>query len=223
MASYGSEGGDNQSLTLDPDVTGLAFVKHAGATGSGGALFSPGTKIDGSQFSGCPVIVSGWVINEIHADPDSTNGDANGDGTPHFSQDEFVELVNVTGRRRRHLELDAGRRLQRAPHLPARDRREGPVRHRRLRRRLADGALRQHGRPDRLGRPLGLNNSGDDVTLNDGSSDQAMATYGSAGGDNQSLTLDPDISGPAFVKHSVATGSGGALFSPGTKIDGSQF
>ena len=34
------------------------------------------------------------IINEIHADPDSTDGDANGDGTRHSSADEFVEIVN---------------------------------------------------------------------------------------------------------------------------------
>ncbi len=55
---YGSEGGGNQSLTRDPDVTG-AFVLHSTATGAGGALSSPGTNVDGSMFSGCsePVIV----------------------------------------------------------------------------------------------------------------------------------------------------------------------
>ena len=96
MASYGSEGGDNQSLTLDPDVTGtLPYVKHSVATGSGGTLFSPGTRIDGASFSGCP---SAWVINEFLADPASGSaGDANGDGTRSFSEDEFVEIVNDTG------------------------------------------------------------------------------------------------------------------------------
>ena len=42
---------------------------------------------------------------------------------------------------------------------------------------------------------LGLNNGGDSLTLNDGAIDQAVAGYGSEGGDNQSLTLDPDIVG----------------------------
>ena len=36
-------------------------------------------------------------LREIHADPDATNGDANGDGSTSTTQDEFVELVNVTG------------------------------------------------------------------------------------------------------------------------------
>jgi hypothetical protein len=42
-------------------------------------------------------LVPQFVINEIHADPDATNGDANGDGSTSTTQDEFVELVNVTG------------------------------------------------------------------------------------------------------------------------------
>ncbi len=221
-ASYGSEGGDNQSLTLDPDITGsLPRVRHSSASGSGGALFSPGTRIDGAGFSGCP---SNWVINEIHADPaEDLTGDANGDGV-RSNQDEFVEIVNINGSA---LNISGWT--------------------------LADGFGVRHTFPSGTvipdqcsivvfggGTPtggfgssqvqtastgsLGLNNSGDDITLNNGSSDIAMVSYGSEGGDNQSLTLDPDITGTLpWVKHSVATGSGGTLFSPGTLINGSQF
>ena len=220
--SYGSDGGDNQSLTLDPDVSGLPpHVRHSLATGSGGTLFSPGTRIDGTQFSGCP---SAWVINEFHADPDgSLAGDANGDGTRNSSQDEFVEIVNNTSS-----DVDISGWT------------------------LADGFSVRHtfpantvvfdgcsvvvfggGAPNGTfgnslvqtasGGSLGLNNSGDDITLNDGANDVTMTSYGGEGGDNQSLTLDPDVTGVAYVKHSVATGSLGSLFSPGTKIDGSQF
>jgi predicted extracellular nuclease len=222
VAGYGSEGGDNQSLTLDPDLTGAAFVKHSLATGSGGALFSPGTKIDGSGFAGCP---SPWVLNEIHADPASgTAGDANGDGVRDATDDEFVEIVNSSGS-----DMDISGWT------------------------LADGFSVRHTFPAGTvvlegcsvvvfggGAPtgafgnslvqtassgtLGLNNGGDDLTLNDGSTDISMTSYGAEGGDNQSLTLDPDVVGlPPYVKHSLATGSGGALFSPGTKIDGSRF
>jgi predicted extracellular nuclease len=54
--------------------------------------------------------------------------------------------------------------------------------------------------------------------------DVASYTYGAEGGDNQSLTRNPDITGAdPLVKHSVATGSGGSLFSPGKNVDGSQF
>ena len=41
-----------------------------------------------------------WIAtasDEILADPDPTSGDANGDGVVSSTQDEFVELVNVSG------------------------------------------------------------------------------------------------------------------------------
>jgi predicted extracellular nuclease len=221
--SYGSEGGDNQSLTLDPDIIGVPpYVKHAVASGSGGTLFSPGTRIDGSGFGGCP---SPWVINEIHADPASgASGDANGDGVRHFGDDEFVEIVNSSGG-----DVDISGWT------------------------LADGFSVRHtfpagsvvldgcsvvvfggGTPSGAfgnslvqtasGGSLGLNNGGDDITLSDGTENVATAGYGGEGGDNQSLTLDPDVTGfPPRVKHTLATGSGDALFSPGTRVDGSQF
>ena len=221
-AGYGREGGDNQSLTLDPDIVGTSFVKHSDATGSGGALYSPGTKIDGAQFSGCPSL---WVINEIHADPASgLSGDANGDGTRSSAGDEFVEIVNNTGS-----DADISGWT------------------------LADGFSMRHTFPSgsvvydgcsvvvfgggtpsgdfgnslvqmASGGSLGLNNGGDDVTLGNGTSNVSTAIYGGEGGDNQSLTLDPDVEGTApYAKHSTAAGSGGALFSPGTKLDGTPF
>jgi hypothetical protein len=70
---------------------------------------------------------------------------------------------------------------------------------------------------------LGLNNGGDDLTLSDGGTVQAAASYGSEGGNNQSLTRDPDGTASAFVLHTLASGSGGALYSPGTRVDGVAF
>ncbi len=220
--SYGSEAGDNQSVTFDPDITGTEpRVKHSIATGSGGALFSPGTAIDGSQFDGCP---STWIVNEIGADPDSSDGDANGDGDAHYSQDEFVEIVNDTNNA---MDISGWT--------------------------LADGYKVRHTFPAGSvvpggcsvvvfggGEPtgmfgnslvqtasegsLGLNNGGDDITLNNGSKDLFTVSYGGEGGDNQSITLDPDVTGvPPYTKHTIAAGSGGTLFSPGTRIDSSQF
>ncbi|GEM_PF-1894148 len=49
--TYGSEAGNNQSITRDPDLTGSSFVQHSTATGSDGTLFSPGNHIDGTPFS----------------------------------------------------------------------------------------------------------------------------------------------------------------------------
>ena len=170
-----------------------------------------------------PPGVGSWIINEIHADPDSTAGDANGDGTSQFSDDEFVELFNDTGSAAdisgwtladgfgiRHTFQD-GTVVpnQCAVVVFGGGTLTGSFR----------GAIAQTASTG----ALGLNNGGDSVTLNDGAVDQAVFSYGSEGGDNQSLTLDPDITGSTFVKHSVAAGSGGALFSPGTYIDGSRF
>ena len=222
--TYGSEAAD-QSVTRDPDITGSEpLVVHGTATGSGGALYSPGTRIDGTAFSGCSVApAADWVINEILADPDATNGDANGDDTVSTTNDEFVEIVNTSGG-----DIDISGWT------------------------LADAASTRHTFPPSTvvadgcavvvfaggtptgdfggaivqtasGGSLGLNNGGDTVTLNNGSADVATATYGGDGGDNQSLTLDPDLTGSAFVKHSEASGSGGTLFSPGTQLDGSNF
>jgi len=47
--TYGAEGGFDQSLTRDPDVTG-SFTLHTTATGSLGEPYSPGTQIDGTPF-----------------------------------------------------------------------------------------------------------------------------------------------------------------------------
>lgn len=163
------------------------------------------------------------IINEIQADPDATNGDANNDGVADTGEDEFIEIVNNESS-----SLDIS----------------GWV--------LADGASNRHTFPDPTiipagkalvlfggGSPsgsfggslvqtassgsIGLNNGGDNIILTtDGGAEVLNITYGSDAGDNQSITLDADLVG-TFTKHSLATGSGGALFSPGTKIDGTVF
>ncbi|MGD9489726.1 MAG: lamin tail domain-containing protein [Calditrichaceae bacterium] len=166
-----------------------------------------------------------WVINEIHADPaGDITGDANGDGVRDSGQDEFVEIINNSG-----ADVDiSGWTLADA----------FSIRH-----TFPSGTVIPDQCPvvifgggtptGAFGRAivqtassglLGLNNSGDTVTLNDGVSDISVYTYGSEGGDNQSITRDPDITGPdPLIKHTAAAGSGGSLFSPGTKVDGSIF
>ncbi|WP_169304681.1 lamin tail domain-containing protein [Chloroherpeton thalassium] len=164
----------------------------------------------------------GWVINEILADPDATAGDANGDGTVDSSDDEFVEILNLSGASVdlggwtlsdgvgvRHtfeagtLVPDSGSIVIFGGGVPA-----GSF----------GGSLVQVSSTGRLG----LNNTGDDLTLSDSAAVHASASYGAEGGQNESLTRDPDLSG-AFVKHSAATAAAGAIFSPGTKNDGSRF
>lgn len=163
------------------------------------------------------------VINEILADPAADlTGDANGDGIAHYGNDEFVEIVNAS-------DTDADL--------------SGWT--------LADGYTVRHTFPAGTvvpancsivvfggGAPsgdfggavvqtassttLGLNNTGDTVTLSDGNSIQAQVAYGAEGGYDQSLTRDPDISG-AFVQHTLAAGADGARFSPGTMVAGTRF
>jgi len=177
------------------------------------------------SFDVSTIASNDWVINEVLADPASgISGDANGDGTRHYGNDEFVEIINNSG-----ADADIGGWL------------------------LSDGAALRHTFPSPTivpadcaivifggGTPtgifgfasvqtasegsLGFSNSGDSVTLNDGANDMAFVSYGGEGGNNQSLTRDPDLTGASpLVHHSTASGSGGALFSPGTMIDGDQF
>ena len=319
--TYGSEGNNDQSITRDPDITGgTPLVQHSGAAGSGGALASPGTRVDGTSFSGCsapacgitpgigtatcntftagagndtydltipysgveagttvvnnsgsgtiggddpavtpngtivisgiseddaysvtfsapcdaftisgsapdcePVPTSPFVINEIHADPDGTLGDANNDGTANFSDDEFVEIVN-TGATDEDISDWT----------------------------LSDGVGVRHVFPPGTvipagcaivvfggGTPngafggvtvqtastgaLGLNNTGDDVILSDALAQVVVSvTYGAAG-NNQSINLDPELTGSSFVDHSTIPAASGAIFSPGTLVDGTLF
>ncbi|MBI9070566.1 MAG: endonuclease [Melioribacteraceae bacterium] len=159
-------------------------------------------------------VVTDIVINEILADPDATNGDANEDGSVSTGQDEFVEIynnsnfdVNISGWTisdevgLRHT-FPSGTIITANSCLvvfgggtPTGD---------------FGGALVQTASSG----TLGLNNTGDIVTISDGSDLAISYTYGSEGGDNQSLTRNPDITG-TFVKHSTVSAANGKLFSPG--------
>src|SRR6185295_16263587 len=154
----------------------------------------------------------------------ATAGDANGDGTINSGDDEFVELVNNTGA---SVDISGFK--------------------------LSDGLNVRHTFPASTiipngcgvvvfggGTPTGvfgnvtvqiastgtlsLNNTGDTVTLADAAAvTLATYTYGSEGGNDQSLTRSPDITGAdPLVQHLTAAGAVGR-FSPGTKVDGSSF
>ncbi|MEE4001316.1 lamin tail domain-containing protein [Tenacibaculum sp. FZY0031] len=151
------------------------------------------------------------VINEINADPDVTNGDANGDGTVNTSEDEFVEIYNISG-----VDLDLSGWI------------------------LADAVSDRHVFPNTTilpaneaivifggGTPitvpglvqvassgiLGLNNGGDSVIIKNNSGNVVLTeTYGAAG-NNQSIARNEDFTG-SFIEHSTIT-SNPVLFSPG--------
>ncbi|MBI1298387.1 hypothetical protein GC175_25920 [bacterium] len=167
-----------------------------------------------------PTSSSGWIINEIHADPDGSLGDANGDGTISSDDDEFVEIVNATG-----VLVDVGGwtladAVQVRYTFPT-----GTI--------LAPGcAVVVFGGGTPSGDfgnslvfttgSLGLNNGGDTVILTSGDSLMAAYTFGNEGGDNQSLVRWPDVTGgEPLVKHLSTTA--GLRFSPGLRADGSPF
>lgn len=165
---------------------------------------------------------SAQVINEFHADPAfGLAGDANGDGVRDAFDDEFVEIVNDTG-----ADLNLGGwtlsdLLGVRYTFP-----DGTI-------VQADCAIVVFGGGSPTGSfgnavvqtavQLLLNNRGDTITLADGdSSIVAQVAYGTEGGIDQSFTRDPDITG-SFIRHPIAVGSGGRRFSPGTRLDGTQF
>ncbi len=162
------------------------------------------------------------IINEILADPDATNGDANGDGTVNTSDDEFVEIVNndtypvnLSG-----YTLSDGYGVRHTFSAITLNPNEAIV--------VFGGGtptgFLTYAIVASTGQ-LGLNNTGDDVTLKDASGYVIDSyTYGSEAGNNQSITRVPDLDGTStMVQHSTAPGSNGALFSPGNHIDGTSF
>ena len=163
------------------------------------------------------------VINEILADPDPIRGDSNGDGVVSSDDDEFLELVNISGQ---ELDLSGWQVFDEI----------------RLRYTFPEGTslaagcgLVVFGGGEPAGDfggslvftagSLGLNNTGDLITLLD--SDGLLVTslrYGSEGNQDQSLTRVPDLYGLLpLILHSEVPDGGGALYSPGTRVDGSEF
>ena len=170
------------------------------------------------------------LINEVHFDPaGGLDGDANGDGTRDFSQDEFVEIVNDDPTNSVDIsgwtlsDDDGGDFVFGAGTVLGANQ---------------AAVLFGGGTPTgAFGGALvfvddgsigsGLANGGDLIELRDDTATLIDSFgYGSAGpntgGSDQSITRSPDVTG-GFVDHTAAAGSGGALFSPGTRVDGSAF
>lgn len=56
--SFGAaEGGANQSINRNPDLSGISFAPHSIIAGSEGRLYSPGARVNGSPFTVGPRIV----------------------------------------------------------------------------------------------------------------------------------------------------------------------
>ena len=175
------------------------------------------------------------VINEVLADPpEGAAGDANHDGSRDSSQDEFIELVNTTTR---DLDLSGYELLTSGAATDV------------TRHKFAAGTVLSAGTAivvfgggttNALNSTFGgalvfkastgglsLLNAGGVVSLRDASGQLITSlSYGNSiglrGDANQSLTRSPDISG-TFTLHQSAPGSNGALFSPGTHLNGEPF
>lgn len=221
--------GEGTSYLLDPDLDfapgdSCSFtVSAADVTDLDGEPDNMAEDVTVSFTVIDPSVTVSLVINEFLADPaGDISGDANGDGVRDSGDDEFVELINAGGTEidlsgwtisdgfgERHT-FPAGSVIEAgcgavvfgggAP--------QG----------VFGGALVQTASTG----AVGLNNGGDTITVSNGVSTFAVV-YGSEGGDNQSMTLNPDITGEIYSKHSQVTAANGALFSPGTQLDGTKF
>jgi len=162
-------------------------------------------------------------INEIHADPDPLLGDSNGDGVVNSDDDEFLELVNLSGQ-----DLDlAGWKIYDSVRLRYTFPEETVLK--------AGCGLLVFGGGSPTGEfggsqvftagSLGLNNSGDQLAVRNLLGELITScSYGEEGGENQSLTRSPELTGELpLVLHSLVVEAHGALFSPGLRADGTIF
>ena len=159
------------------------------------------------------------ILNEIFADPPAgLIGDSNNDGVRSSSADEFVELLNYgideVDISNWYLSDNISIRHIFPPNTIL-----SPYTFLAV---FGGGAPNVSGIHWQIASSgsLGLNNSGDSVTLFDIDGqliDQVV--YGNIGGNDQSITLFPDGEGSEFFLHSNIEQAQGALFSPGTSID----
>ena len=173
-------------------------------------------------------IYYGFVLNEVLYDPPSGNpGDANGDGIRDANHDEFVELVNSSS-----TSLDiSGYKLYDADRLSINTaNHEFPANT-----ILNPGqavVVFGGGTPTgnfggslvfaASGQVLNLNNSGDVLTVKN-NNDSVLFSFdvtALSNNPNESYTRFPDLYGN-FTQHDST--STGILYSPGTRVDGTDF
>ena len=173
-------------------------------------------------------IYYGFVLNEVLYDPPSGSpGDANGDGIRDANDDEFVELINSSAN-----SLDiSGYKLYDADRLSINTaNHEFPANT-----ILNPGqavVVFGGGTPTgdfggslvfaASGQVLNLNNSGDVLTVKNNNDSVLFSFDVSAlsNNPNESYTRFPDLYGN-FTQHDSA--STGILYSPGTRVDGTDF
>lgn len=227
IAAGSLEGSITITAVQDTLKEGNESVNVAIASANGASL---GATIDVSviiEDDDVPFQVQ-LIVNEILYDPSNSDldGDANGDGSYAQSEDEFIEFVNLSSQTvdlSGYMIYDTEDLAANTPNhiFPANT-------------LVAPGkAIVVFGGGTPTGSfggavvqtstsgDLNLNNAGDEMTLTDpdGTVIVSMDIEPLSNNPNESYTRDPDISGE-FVQHSTVNS---ALFSPGTKVDGSSF
>ena len=212
-------------LLLSDSLIEIAMLDDDSDTDSDGVLDAVDSCPDvagSSENNGCPWL--GFLINEVLYDPEAGGaGDANGDGTRDANGDEFIEFFNSGP------EIDmSGYTISDASQVrhvfPA-----GTV-------VSLNGVLVLFGGGTPTGNfggavvqtastgSINMNNAGDFVTLQD-TSGTIVLTFDVeplSNNPNESYTRNPDLTGE-FVQHSGVDAANGALYSPGTMLDGSSF
>jgi hypothetical protein len=174
------------------------------------------------ENNGCPWL--GFLINEVLYDPPAGDaGDANGDGTRSALQDEFIEFFNSGP------EIDiSGYTVSDADEVrhtfPA-----GTI-------LGPNGILVLFGGGTPTGTfggalvqtasegQINMSNAGDLVTLADADGNVILTfdVEPLSNTPDESYTRNPDLTGQ-FEQHSGIEAANGALYSPGTKLDGNTF
>lgn len=179
------------------------------------------------ENNGCPWL--GFLINEVHYDPEGDlTGDANGDGTRDANEDEFIEFFNSGP------ELDlSGYKIYDATALAS-----GTPRHEFPSGTIvpSNGVIVVFGGGTPTGSfggaivqtasegLLNMSNSDDFMTIEDASGNVVLTfdVEALSNNPNESYTRNPDLTGE-FEQHASIAEANGALFSPGTKLDGTSF
>tara|TARA_B100000900_G_scaffold113924_2_gene95423 strand:- start:51 stop:1058 length:1008 start_codon:yes stop_codon:yes gene_type:complete len=176
-----------------------------------------------AEYDGC--LYPRIIINEVLYDPPSGSaGDANGDGTRDANGDEFIEFYNLGSQNVDISGFTISDATQLRHVFP-----EGTL-------VPSNGALVLFGSGNPTGNfgesivqiasegLINMNNSGDFVTFadSDGNTILTFDVEPLSNNPDESYSRSPDLTGE-FEQHAGIPESNGALFSPGTRTDGSSF
>ena len=214
-SSTGNLGGDDPAQTADGNIilSGLSEGDSWDITLNGGDC--DGTTISGTVPAAvCDPVTQDLIINEILADPGTTDGDANNDGTINTSEDEFIELYNV-GTQPLDISgytMEDGYTTRHT--FPA----QTTIGSGEFFVLFGGGSVDNFNGNSQVSSSgsLGLNNGGDDVIIKN-TAGVVVVTVTYSGATDQSICRDPDFTGE-FVGH-LSHSTNARVFSPGLTND----